>query len=76
MQHIENTFYFFKQIKYNTKFGENERGQIQAAMTYCTLSGTKPPHRDSKYKFQIQPDVTNILKSDDERERERKKTNQ
>lgn len=57
--------YFLKQMKYNTKFGENQRGQIQSAMIYCTSSGTKSPHKNSKQKLEIQPGMTNILKSED-----------
>lgn len=65
--------YFLKQMKYNTKFRQNKLGQIHSAMIYCTSSGTKPPHRNSKQKLEIQPGMTNNLKSKDETERERKK---
>ena len=42
-------------------------GQILFAKIYCTQSGTKKkkPHRnkESKQRLEIQPGVTNILKS-------------
>lgn len=49
---IRKYLYFLKQMKYNTKSGENQLGQIQSAMIYCTSSCTKPPHRNSTQKLE------------------------